>query len=192
MNVFRLLLSVTLPAVHHHGARVRRCRGFHSSYESQQSGGVIRHPVLRPGCEVELAHLMLAVALGSLHLVDVLEKVSHSNSGVELPRVSALVCETALHGAHLALLLPLMIDSQSSSMYRMDHKMMGEQRGGVTYGYVKEKGKRTGEPIGRPTAKQPRPVRENVSRSTPLYSKERVSSSITTWYVLDTECGCAP
>lgn len=49
----------TLPAVDHHRASVRRCRGFHSSYKGQQSGGVIGHPMLRPGCKVELTHLML-------------------------------------------------------------------------------------------------------------------------------------
>lgn len=43
----------------HHGASIRRCRGFHSSYKGQQSSGMIGHPVLRPGCEVELTHLML-------------------------------------------------------------------------------------------------------------------------------------
>lgn len=30
--------------------------------------------------------------------------------------------------------LQLMSDSQSTSMYMMDHKMMEKQRGGVTYG----------------------------------------------------------
>lgn len=54
------LLSITLPAVDHHWAGVRGCRGFHSSYKGQQSSGVIGHPVLRPGCKVELTHLMLS------------------------------------------------------------------------------------------------------------------------------------
>lgn len=53
------LLNITLPAVDHHRASVRRRRGFHSSYKGQQSSGVIGHPVLRPGCEVELTHLVL-------------------------------------------------------------------------------------------------------------------------------------
>lgn len=54
------LLNITLPAVDHHRAGVRGCRGFHSSYKGQQSSGVIGHPVLRPGCKVELTHLMLS------------------------------------------------------------------------------------------------------------------------------------
>lgn len=48
-----------LPAVHHHWASVRRCRGFDSSYKSQKPSSMIGHTVLRPGCEVELTHLML-------------------------------------------------------------------------------------------------------------------------------------
>lgn len=52
-------LSITLPAVDHHRAGVRRSGGFHSADKGQQSGGVIRHPVLRPGREVELTHLVL-------------------------------------------------------------------------------------------------------------------------------------
>ncbi len=48
-----------LPAVDHHWASVRRRGGFHSPYKGQQSSGVIGHPVLRPGCEVKLTHLVL-------------------------------------------------------------------------------------------------------------------------------------
>ena len=51
--------SVRLPAVDHHGASVRRGGGFHSSYEGQQSSGVVGHAVLRPGGEMELTHLVL-------------------------------------------------------------------------------------------------------------------------------------
>lgn len=42
----------------HHRPSVRRCGGLDPAQESQQSGGVVRHPVLRPGGEVELAHLV--------------------------------------------------------------------------------------------------------------------------------------
>lgn len=48
-----------LPAVHHHGPRVRRIAGLHPSEEGQEQGGVLGHPVVRPGRELELPHLPL-------------------------------------------------------------------------------------------------------------------------------------
>lgn len=57
--VFWCLLGVMLPAVHHHRAGVGGSGGFHPPDESQQPGGVIRHPVVGPGGEVELTHLVL-------------------------------------------------------------------------------------------------------------------------------------
>lgn len=55
-----------LPAVHHHRSSVWGCRGLDPAQESQQTGSVVRHTVLRPGGEVELAHLMLG-RVTSLH-----------------------------------------------------------------------------------------------------------------------------
>lgn len=52
--------SIELPAVHHHRPSVRRCRGLDPAQESQQAGGVVWHTVLRPGGEMELAHLMFS------------------------------------------------------------------------------------------------------------------------------------
>lgn len=51
--------GITVPAVNHDRASIRWRRSFNPSYKSQQSSGVIGHPVFRPGCEVELTHLML-------------------------------------------------------------------------------------------------------------------------------------
>ena len=48
-----------LPAVYHHGPRIWRIAGFHPSQEGQERGGVLRYPVVRPGCELELPHLSL-------------------------------------------------------------------------------------------------------------------------------------
>lgn len=49
-----------LPAVDHHRPSVRRCWGLDPAQKSQQAGSVVGHPVLRPGGEVELAHLMFS------------------------------------------------------------------------------------------------------------------------------------
>lgn len=48
-----------LPAVHHHGPRIWRIASFHPSEEGQERSGVLRHPVVRPGSELELPHLSL-------------------------------------------------------------------------------------------------------------------------------------
>lgn len=48
-----------LPAVHHHGPRVWRIASFHPSEEGQERSGVLGHPVVRPGRELELPHLSL-------------------------------------------------------------------------------------------------------------------------------------
>lgn len=50
--------SDELPAVDHHRPSVRRRRGLDPAQESQQAGSVVRNPMLGPGGEVELAHLM--------------------------------------------------------------------------------------------------------------------------------------
>lgn len=47
------------PAVHHHGPCVWRIARFHPPEEGQEGGGVLRHPVVWPGRELELPHLPL-------------------------------------------------------------------------------------------------------------------------------------
>lgn len=47
----------SIPAVHHNGTSIRGVAGFHPSQKSQERGGVLRHAVVRPRCELELADL---------------------------------------------------------------------------------------------------------------------------------------
>lgn len=47
-----------LPAVDHHRPGVRGGGGLDPAQEGQQAGGMVRHAMLRPRGEVELAHLM--------------------------------------------------------------------------------------------------------------------------------------
>lgn len=47
------------PAVYHHGPRVWRIARFHPPEEGQEGGGVLGHPVVWPGRELELPHLPL-------------------------------------------------------------------------------------------------------------------------------------
>lgn len=51
--------AARVPAVHDHGARVRRVTGLHSPQESQEWRRVLGHPVVRPRRELELADLTL-------------------------------------------------------------------------------------------------------------------------------------
>lgn len=79
--------ALGLPAVDHHGAGVRRGGGLHSPDEGQQAGGVIRHPVLRPGGEVELPHLVLGgVSPLSTHTHTVTFHVKHSTQKLQSSR----------------------------------------------------------------------------------------------------------
>lgn len=48
-----------LPAVYHHGPCIRRVASFYPPQEGQERRGVLRHPVVWPGCELELPHLPL-------------------------------------------------------------------------------------------------------------------------------------
>ena len=50
--------SDEVPAMDDDRPGLRRCGGFDPAQEGQQAGGVVRHAVLRPGGEVELAHLV--------------------------------------------------------------------------------------------------------------------------------------
>lgn len=54
-----VLMLDTLPAVDHHGAAVWRMAGLHSAQKGQDWGGILRHPMVRPGHKLELAHLPL-------------------------------------------------------------------------------------------------------------------------------------
>lgn len=47
------------PAVYHHGPCVWRIARFHPPEEGQEGGGVLGHPVVWPGCGLELPHLPL-------------------------------------------------------------------------------------------------------------------------------------
>lgn len=47
------------PAVYHHGPCIWRIARFHPSEEGQERSGVLRHPVVWPGRELELPHLPL-------------------------------------------------------------------------------------------------------------------------------------
>lgn len=47
------------PAVYHHGPCVWRIARFHPPEEGQEGGGVLGHPVVWPGRELELPHLPL-------------------------------------------------------------------------------------------------------------------------------------
>lgn len=53
------MMFCSIPAVNHHRPCVGRGGGLDPADEGQQPGGVVGNPVLRPGREVELAHLML-------------------------------------------------------------------------------------------------------------------------------------
>ena len=44
------------PAVDHHGALGGLVLFLYSPVEGQDGGGVVRHPMIRPGREVELSH----------------------------------------------------------------------------------------------------------------------------------------
>ena len=44
------------PAVDHHGALGGLVLFLYSPVEGQDGSGVVRHPMIRPGCEVELGH----------------------------------------------------------------------------------------------------------------------------------------
>lgn len=48
-----------VPAVNHHGPCIWRIASLHPSQEGQEQGWVFRHPVVWPGCELELPHLSL-------------------------------------------------------------------------------------------------------------------------------------
>lgn len=79
--VFWYMLGVVLPAVHHHRTGVGRCGSFHPPDEGQQPGGVIGHPVVGPGREVELTHLMLGrVSPLSRYTLCVRCKLLHSDA----------------------------------------------------------------------------------------------------------------
>lgn len=47
------------PAVHHHGPCVWGIARFHPPEEGQEGGGVLGHPVVWPGRELELPHFPL-------------------------------------------------------------------------------------------------------------------------------------
>ena len=49
--------SVISPAVDHHWALGRFVLFLHSPVEGQDGCGIVRHPMIRPGREVELSHL---------------------------------------------------------------------------------------------------------------------------------------
>lgn len=91
VNVCRLL-----PAVHHHGPRVRGIARLHPSQEGQEQGGVLGHPVVRPGRELELPHLpLLAGAVleaesgGGVRLVVGLRLLTHLWGGVVVPTLNS-------------------------------------------------------------------------------------------------------
>lgn len=51
--------ALCTPAVDHNGARIRRVAGLDSAQECQEGSGVLGHSVVRPCCELEMAHLTL-------------------------------------------------------------------------------------------------------------------------------------
>jgi len=59
-------LRVILPAVDHHGALGRLVLVLHSSVEGQDGCGIVRHPMIRPGCKVELSHLQSSLRVTSV------------------------------------------------------------------------------------------------------------------------------
>jgi len=44
-----------------HGSCIRRVAGLDPAKEGQEWGGVFRHPVVRPGCELEVTNLTLLI-----------------------------------------------------------------------------------------------------------------------------------
>ena len=55
-----------VPAVHHHRSSVSGHGALNAAQEGQQSRGVVGNSVLRPGREMELAHLVFG-RVASLH-----------------------------------------------------------------------------------------------------------------------------
>lgn len=47
---------LALPAVDGDGSSVRGVAGFDPAEEVEERGGILRHAVVWPGCELELAH----------------------------------------------------------------------------------------------------------------------------------------
>lgn len=50
-------LHARLPAVSNDGASIRRVAGFDPAEEVEEGGGILWHPVVGPGCKLELTHL---------------------------------------------------------------------------------------------------------------------------------------